>query len=318
MAIGSISDIYSGETSGAWSSLSGVEKNRYEAYKSKRKRTMDDLLGQIVNREAFDYDLANDKLYDQYKEAYAALGQDAMTNTVANAEGLSGGYGNTYAEPAASEGYQEYLREMNDIIPELYEIAMNKHAMETDELRNRFAAVADAEDREYGQHRDTVKDWTTDRGYYFDKYKTNLQNDMYMADLAQKDEQFNREMQYNYDRDAWEKRKKAEAEAAAAAEKAMKESQKTAKGSSGKRKTSGGRSGSFSSEFIAPDFEPNSKYSAVLHNALEKGDMKEAKSYLDELVANGDITETEYKNLYGYKKNRRWNEGDLYAYLRGR
>lgn len=260
MALGSYRDIFSAATNATLGTMGKVEKNRPAAYRSKYEGTMGNLLDQIVNRENFDYDLANDKLFEQYKQAYTELGEQAMNDTVDTMEGLSGGYGNTYAAPAASEGYQEYLRDMNDIIPELYQVAMNKHAMETADLRNRFAAVGSMDDMLYGRHRDDIADWNKDKDYYLNKYSTEAKNDFYMADLAQKDDQFNRELQYQKDRDAWEERKRQEAALRAAAEKAAKGSAKS--GGSGRRgrKNSGG-----STETTAPS-------SGTTHNTMSQAD----------------------------------------------
>lgn len=217
MVIKDLSNMFSSGTAATYNTLGQTEKAKPDAYQSRYQGSMDDLMNQIVNRGSFNYDLANDKLYAQYKDSYAKLGAQAMGDTVSEMGGLTGGYGNTYAAAAGAIGNQEYLREMNDVIPELYEAALNKHAMETADLHNRFAAVGQADDRAYGQYRDTVSDWQADRDYYLGKFGTQLSADRWKENLNQDEEQFQRNLQYQRDYDAWEERKRQEAAAVAAA-----------------------------------------------------------------------------------------------------
>lgn len=59
----------------------------------------------ILNRKDFSYDMNNDQMYQQYRDAYMRQGQQAMRDTMGAASALTGGYGSTYAQTAGSQAY---------------------------------------------------------------------------------------------------------------------------------------------------------------------------------------------------------------------
>ena len=121
--------------------------------------TLNNLLNQINNREKFSYDLNGDALYQQYKDQYMTQGNMAMMDTMGQAAAATGGYGNSYAQTVGQQTYQGYLQQLNDKVPELYQLALSKYNMEGDQLLNQYNVTSDAYNREYGQHRDSVADW---------------------------------------------------------------------------------------------------------------------------------------------------------------
>lgn len=157
--------------------ISQLEANPV-TYNSKYQAALDSVLGQIQNRKAFTYDFNADPLYQAYKDQYTKLGKEASMNAVANAAALTGGYGNSYAVTAGAQANQQYLTKLNEMIPELYNLAMNRYKLEGDELNNRYGVLGSAEDRAYGQYRDQVADWKDQLAYlneaedrYYGKYR---------------------------------------------------------------------------------------------------------------------------------------------------
>jgi hypothetical protein len=120
----------------------------------------------------FKYDLNADMLYNQYKDQYTNLGQMAMKDTTAQMSGLTGGYGNSYAATAGQQAYQGYLQQLNNVIPELYQLALNRYNSEGDRLLNIYGLNSDAYDREYGEHRDARADWRDMLDYITNQYNT--------------------------------------------------------------------------------------------------------------------------------------------------
>lgn len=120
---------------------------------------LNELLNKINNREKFSYDLNGDALYQQYKDQYMTQGKMAMMDTMGQAAAATGGYGNSYAQSVGQQTYQGYLQQLNDRVPELYQMALSKYNMEGDQLLNQYNVTSDAYNREYGQHRDSVADW---------------------------------------------------------------------------------------------------------------------------------------------------------------
>lgn len=202
MPITDISSIFSQNTTAAKKKLDEIEANRPGAYQSNWQGTINSLMDKIVNQKDFSYDFNADPLYQQYKDQYTQLGKQAALDTQANAATLTGGFGNSYAATAATQANQQYLTQLNNVIPQLYSLAMDKYQMDTDKLYNQFSAVGSQEDREYGQYRDTVTDWKDDRGYYYNKYNDSIGNDQFVANYNQSENQFNQNMAYNRERDA--------------------------------------------------------------------------------------------------------------------
>ena len=131
------------------------------AYESQWQAQLNDTINRIMNREKFEYDFNADALYNQYKDMYTTQGQMAMMDTMGMASAMTGGYGNSYAQTVGQQVYQGYLQQLNDKVPELYQMALNKYQMEGDELYNQYALLGTQEEQVYGRYRDTVVDWNT-------------------------------------------------------------------------------------------------------------------------------------------------------------
>ena len=146
------------EVQNAQKYLEQVMKQKPGAFKSDYDKQIKTLYNQIMNRPAFEYDVNTDPLYEQYKHQYTTLGQQAMQDTVGNAAALTGGYGNSWAETAGNQAYQEYLQQLNNVVPQLYDSAYARYTQEGDELRNNLAMTQGLRDTDYGMYRDTVAD----------------------------------------------------------------------------------------------------------------------------------------------------------------
>jgi peptidoglycan hydrolase-like protein with peptidoglycan-binding domain len=140
------------------------------AYQSTWQDQLNDTLQQILNREKFSYDLNGDALYQQYKDQYVTQGKMAMMDTMGQAQAMTGGYGNSYAQSVGQQAYQGHLQQLNDKIPELYQLAMNQYQMEGDALTDRYAMLAQQENQDYGRFRDQMGDWQTERDYLTGRY----------------------------------------------------------------------------------------------------------------------------------------------------
>ena len=116
-------------------------------------------------------------LYQQYKDQYQSLGQMAMMDTMGQAAALTGGYGNTYAQNAGQQAYNAYLRNLNDVVPELYSMAYEKYRDEGTDLYNQFGMTQGLDERDYGRYRDTVSDWYNDVGLAMDYYNSQYDRD---------------------------------------------------------------------------------------------------------------------------------------------
>lgn len=135
------------------------------------------LYDRLQSRPDFKYDVNQDALYQQYKNQYQLLGQQAMQDTVGNAAALTGGYGNSWAATAGSQAYQGYLQKLNDIIPDLYNQAYSRYNQEGDNLRSDIALANSLKESDYGMYRDQVSDWQADRNFAQNAYDNEYNRD---------------------------------------------------------------------------------------------------------------------------------------------
>ena len=138
--------------------------NKPGAYQSAWQDQLNDTLQKILNREKFSYDLNGDMLYQQYKDQYTTQGKMAMMDTMGQAAAMTGGYGNSYAQSAGQQAYQGYLQQLNDKVPELYQLALSQYNAEGDDMYNQASLMAQMEDQDYGRYRDQLSDYNTELG----------------------------------------------------------------------------------------------------------------------------------------------------------
>ena len=139
-------------------------------YQSKYMGLADEVLNNYMNREKFSYDLNGDALYQQYKDKYITQGKMAMQDTMAQAAAMTGGYGNSYAANVSNQAYQASLQQLNDVVPELYQMAYNQYQQEGQDMLNQYGLLTDRDSIDYGRYRDSVSDWQTERDYLANQY----------------------------------------------------------------------------------------------------------------------------------------------------
>lgn len=137
-------------------------KQNKPTYENKYGNYVESAFNALNNRSPFKYDVAGDALYQQYKDQYMVQGQQAMMDTMGQAAALTGGYGNSYAQSVGQQAYQGYLQQLNDKVPELYQLAMQRYEMEGDALKDKYNLARDMSDTEYGQYRDALGDYRND------------------------------------------------------------------------------------------------------------------------------------------------------------
>jgi len=139
-------------------------------YKSQWQVQLDDAINKILNREEFSYDLNGDALYQQYKDKYIQQGKMAMGDAVGQASAMTGGYGNSWAQSVGQQAYNAELQNLNDMVPELYQMAYDRYSQEGQELYNQYAMLGERENADYGRYRDSVADFMTERDYLQGRY----------------------------------------------------------------------------------------------------------------------------------------------------
>lgn len=142
--------------------IAALEAGR-ETYTSQNRTAMEQALEALLNREAFSYDPAGDALYNRYKDYYQRAGRRAMEDTLGMAASLTGGYGNSYAQTAAQQAYGTQLQTLQEKIPELYQLALEKYRTEGDALQSRYDTLRQQEQQDYSRYRDRAADYDKER-----------------------------------------------------------------------------------------------------------------------------------------------------------
>ena len=148
---------------------------------------LDELFQQITNPAAFNFDLASNPTWKAYEEQYKRLGQLAMTDTMGQAAGLTGGYGSSYSQAAGQQAYNGYMEALSGKVPEIYQ--QERQAYDDDYARQLqlYGLMSDQANQEYSRWADDYDRW------------------MAQYNAAQSQENWQKEMDFQREQWAWKK-----------------------------------------------------------------------------------------------------------------
>jgi len=129
---------------------------RLPGYQSQYTGQIQDLYQSISQREPFQWDMNSDAMYEALKKQYISGGQMAMMDTMGQAATLTGGYGNSYAQGAGQQAYQQYLQGLNDQMPDLYQMALENYMAQGDQMLQNYSMLMDMDNMEYGRYMDNM------------------------------------------------------------------------------------------------------------------------------------------------------------------
>ena len=171
-------------------------KNNAPTWTPQYQEQISQILGNITNRDPFEYNMNKDPLYQQYRDQYIREGQRAMKDTMAQSAALTGGYGSTYGAIAAQQGYDNYLAQLNDRVPQLEQQAYGKYVDNLADMYNQLGAYQSEENRLYGQYLDSLNQYNTDRDYAFNSMQAAMNQNNYENEfnrnIFESDREFNR------------------------------------------------------------------------------------------------------------------------------
>jgi peptidoglycan hydrolase-like protein with peptidoglycan-binding domain len=163
------------EGKNAWNAYQDAlnKVNNHGQFQYANQAQLDAIMNSILNREKFTYNFNEDAFYQQYKDKYMKQGKMASADVMGQAAAMTGGYGNSYAATAGNQAYQASLENLNDIIPELYQMAYDKYNQEGQDLFNQYGLLESDYNRAYGEHTDQYNRLMDAlgiaRGDYFDR-----------------------------------------------------------------------------------------------------------------------------------------------------
>lgn len=137
-----------------------------KGYAYANQQMLNDYMSKYQGRDPFSYDFNTDAMYQQYKDKYMKQGKMAMQDTMGQAAALTGGYGNSYASTVGNQAYQASLENLNDIIPQLYEMAYARYNQEGQDMLNNISLLQGERGFDYGVWGDKANMLQGDRGYH--------------------------------------------------------------------------------------------------------------------------------------------------------
>lgn len=166
---------------------------------------VEQLFQEILGQKDFKYDLNGDPLWQQYKDQYLTQGKMASMDAMGQAAALTGGYGSSFGQAAGQQAYQGYLQQLNDRVPELYQLALQKYNNDQALLKDKFKTAKGMQDDEYAKHMDATDLWYKDLGLAIDEKKDVRdygQSEWYTGEQLKRDDE---NTDYNRKQDAYSK-----------------------------------------------------------------------------------------------------------------
>ena len=161
-------------------------------YNSRWDDDTEKLIEEMLNREAFSYDLASDPLYQQIKSQYVREGTRAMNEALASAALGAGGM-NSYAISAANQANNNFMAQLGDLMPTLQQNAYNMYADDFNRDVTNMGILQGLENMDWGKYRDYVGDYYADRDYAYNAWRDSVA-----------DSQWQTQFDYGVSRDALE------------------------------------------------------------------------------------------------------------------
>lgn len=128
--------------------------NSYKPFEFSENEWLNSIKGDIKNYGEFSYDVNSDALYQQYADQYVRQGKLASADVMGQAAAMTGGYGNSYASSVGNQAFQSYLQQLNDRVPELYQLALDRYNMGKKDLYDQYGMLLSEYEREYGLYSD--------------------------------------------------------------------------------------------------------------------------------------------------------------------
>lgn len=162
-----------------------IQQQKPGAFKSRYTDILNGVLNQIQNPQEFKYEFNGDGLFRSYADEYTQRGKQASLDAMGQAAGLTGGYGNSYAQQVGQQTYQNWLLGLYDKGMDLRDRAYGQFQDARNDLKDRYNIFSSAENTDYGRYRDLVGDWTNQEQNAYNRFLNERDYDYnnYMNDL---------------------------------------------------------------------------------------------------------------------------------------
>ena len=188
--------------------LNDILENEPAEFSSQWSSQIDAIMEQITNREDFSYDYSTDATYNTYRDLYQRQGRMSMMDTVGQSSALTGGYGNSWAQTAGQQSYNQNLQNLNNIVPQLQEQALNQYNAEGQRLQDAYSLASNERSQDLTEYQQGYNEWAANRDFAQNSYDSSKQYDYndyqsrldYYQNLAtQENSAYNTNRQYAYE-----------------------------------------------------------------------------------------------------------------------
>ena len=131
----------------AWATIEQLQQKLNGG--SKYEEQLDTLVQDLINRPAFKYNVEEDALFQQMLASSKQAGEKAMEDTIARSSALTGGYASSWAQTAGQQTYDQYLQDAYNQLPQYYQLALNAHNMELDDLARQYSMLSEMDQKEF-------------------------------------------------------------------------------------------------------------------------------------------------------------------------
>ena len=149
----------------AQTSLDQIQAQKPQGYNSKWAPEMERILQQIQNPEKFKYEFNGDEMWNYYKDYYTEQAKQASMNAMGNSTALTGGYGNSWAQNAGSQAFQQTILPLFDKGMELQQQAYNRYRDALGDKQTAYNYLKDADTTDYSRYQDDMNKWLAEREY---------------------------------------------------------------------------------------------------------------------------------------------------------
>ena len=143
-----------------------------EPYEDPFKTHIYSLLEKYLTPKEFKYDPATDPSYKAYEGMYTRAGEEAFEDTIGRLSAMTGGRPSSWAVSSASQAKNQYMEDLQNVIPVLEQQAYGRHQDAYTNLANQLAVLQDISDTSYGRYRDTVGDYRDERNFGRDVFES--------------------------------------------------------------------------------------------------------------------------------------------------
>ena len=124
----------------------------------------------------------------------------ASADVMGQAAAMNGGYGSSYAQTVGNQAYQANLEQLNDVIPELYQLAYDKYNQQGQDMLNMISLLRGEREFAYGQYSTdrnlAMTEHINSEGYKYGAYRDSVEDAQWQQTYEEGKRQYDEQMAF--------------------------------------------------------------------------------------------------------------------------